>query len=772
MVIVKGGNTRNNRPRQNPAKAGGTQRRRRHIPAKMVTTQLHRTVRRRNGSTRTYSENMKAKCKPFCDMASNTWGRFEPDFEKKLKAEHRNERDIERTLVRLFKTPFTPSKITAQNDYYTYINYQWLEKTSDEIKKRARYYVQVDSFRVTQEKVYYELMEIVKEYLSKNKGRKANAIRAVYQSLYNLDNRSIENYVHKCVEMTDALLAKDDMYQLIGKLDQNEIVSWGSPFVWSVMKDEKNTKIYRSYISAPQLSIYDYLIYIEDELDDAETKKYKRAFKQHYLRFIDKMFDLCLGKNTAQRRRVSAQMVWDCEYQLLTALGCTKVKGDDPDGYNVVSTREAKEKYGFDWDKMAKAIGYTRTPSTFICTSLSYLKCAVDMLTKEDAWKSDTWRCYYLYLNFRQMMRFHSKWRLTYFEFHGKFVKGQPAPYPREIYPVFGMSYCFNTFLTNEYIARNQKDQLIQYVNNMGQDLLTVYKRIIKRNTWMSPSTKRYALLKLEHIKLVIGSPKLMREDPVLDYSTKDAYQNMLKMSLWRSKQAIHLDGKMSEVDIPVIDWEELKMVGKQSYVVNAYYTPTENSIYVPLAYLQKPFIDLDERGIEYNLAHIGYTLGHEMSHCLDDMGSKYDYKGNLHNWWTKSDRQKFNAKVRDVVNQYETFAGYDDIDMDATLSTGENLADISGLAICEEYLRDFQEKNDDAVPIRALSFHVFFVYIAIQARQKIFDEAIKAQLKTNPHPLDKYRTNCPLARLKLFQSLYNVKPKDQMYWKTTDTIW
>ena len=217
---------------------------------------------------------------------------------------------------------------------------------------------------------------------------------------------------------------------------------------------------------------------------------------------------------------------------------------------------------------------------------------------------------------------------------------------------------------------------------------------------------------------------------------------------------------------------KNFKMVGKQSYVVNAYYTPVENSIYVPLAYLQKPFIDLEERGIEYNLAHIGYTLAHEMSHCLDDMGSKYDEKGNLFNWWTNADRKVFNRKVNNIIKQYEHFAAFDGIKMDASLSTGENLADISGLAICEEYLRDFQEKNNDIVPIKALSFHMFFVYIAIQARQKIFDKAIKAQLKTNPHPMDKYRTNCPLARLELFRSLYNIKKGDKMYWQTTDTIW
>jgi putative endopeptidase len=160
------------------------------------------------------------------------------------------------------------------------------------------------------------------------------------------------------------------------------------------------------------------------------------------------------------------------------------------------------------------------------------------------------------------------------------------------------------------------------------------------------------------------------------------------------------------------------------------------------------------------------------MSHSLDDMGSKFDYKGNLHNWWTAEDRHKFDLKVKNVIKQYETFAAYDGIKMDGSLSTGENLADISGLAICMEYLRDFQKKNSDIVPIKSLSFQAFFVYIALQARQKIFDKAIKAQLKVNPHPMDKYRTNCPLARLELFRSLYNIKKGDKMYWESTDTIW
>jgi len=718
------------------------------------------------------------KCKPsdkqlqiYCSKSgNNTLKSFEKDLEKDLKEKGlwTDNYHLEKELVKMFKTPFTPSKYTPRNDFYTYINYQWMAKKSDELKSVQKYYVQVDSFRIGQEKVYYELIDIVKDYIKNNNTSRSQALKNVYESLLNLDDSATEDYVGWAINRIDKIFASNSVYRLIAEIAQNEIISWGCPIVWSVMPDDKNSKIYRSYISAPQLTAYDYTIYIEDSKEDQDTKRYKAEYKTQYLKYVEKMFDACLGKNHGFK----ATDVWDVEYDILGALGCYGIKKDDEHGYNVVTKGESLKKCGLDWNELAKQIGYKTVPDKYICTSLNYVSCMMGLLTEKDTWKSKKWQTYYYYIVFRQLIRFHSKWRLIHYEFHEKFVKGQPVPWPKEIYPVFGLSLCFNSLLSKEYIERNKQQKSIDYVKNMAEDLLTVYKRIIKRNTWLSPKTKKYALQKLDHIHLIVGSPDVLRDDPILSYQSKGAYQNLKKIAIWRYKKLIELDGKSSDADIPVIDWSEFKLVGKQPYVVNAYYTPSENSIYIPLAYLQKPFIDLDERGIEYNLAHVGYTLGHEMSHCLDDLGSQYDYKGNLHNWWTKEDREKFNRKVKDVIKQYETFAAYDGIKMDASLSTGENLADISGLAICQEYLRDFQQKNNDEIPICALSFNAFFTYIAIQARQKIFDEAIKAQLKTNPHPLDKYRTNCPLARLELFRSLYNIKKGDKMYWPSTDTIW
>jgi putative endopeptidase len=212
-------------------------------------------------------------------------------------------------------------------------------------------------------------------------------------------------------------------------------------------------------------------------------------------------------------------------------------------------------------------------------------------------------------------------------------------------------------------------------------------------------------------------------------------------------------------------------MVGTQAYIVNASYTPSKNKIYINLGYIQKPFVDLDERGIEYNLAHLGFTIGHEMSHGFDDAGSKYDATGKLNDWWTPEDKKKFKAIQADVVKQYEEFAARDGIKFDASIGIGEDMADISGLAIVTEFLRDFQEHNKDLVPISYLSFQVLFTYYAFQQKQKVNKKALSAQLKTNPHPLDKYRCNIPLSRNTLFRAIYDVKKGDKMWWHNTDTV-
>lgn len=449
-------------------------------------------------------------------------------------------------------------------------------------------------------------------------------------------------------------------------------------------------------------------------------------------------------------------------------MGCNEHIKSDPDYYNKVPTHNLEEKYGFDWNTFAKKLGFKNIPKEIVITNLNGFKCTTRLL--KENWSSKKWKTYLIFIQFKQMIRFENTLRHIHFDFHHKFLEGQPVQMPSEIYPLFGLALMFNTFLSEQYMKHNYNPLYVNYVKKMTDDLKYLFIKKIEVNDWLSPSTKKAALAKLQKLVIYVGAPENLRYDPILDYVDDDPLHNTGLLLNWKHNKSIELEGK-AIIDIPEFDWHTFKMVGTQCYMVNAYYRPNSNSIYVPLAYLQKPFIDLEERGLEYNLVYIGYTLGHELSHSLDDTGSKYDADGNLNNWWTDADRKAFKKKVKNVINQYELFAKRDGIEFDAEMSAGESLADISGMALVEGYLLDNQIANDELIKMKKMNLAKFYMNLAIQGQQLIYKKAIKAQLLTNPHPLEKYRVNCAMARLELFKQIYGIKKTDGMWWES-DTIW
>jgi predicted metalloendopeptidase len=680
--------------------------------------------------------------------------------------------NLEKEIINELKKAVSPSNITPNNDFYSYINERWLEDL--DIEAYQQYITQVDDFRLVQDKVYRELISVINEYINNPQNehtRKGKCIKNAYESFKTFNSNAQTRCLSQVVvEYIDEIRKnKQNIWLKLAVSNKNEIMSWAVPFVWSINPNEKNPKKYMCYLEPPQLTLLDNNIYYDYDDDSEEDKIYKKKYRKRYLKYLNDIFTVAFGENHGY----NVKDVYDTEVELLNAINCELIKESDmdADGYNLISKDEALKNFSFNWTEFCKGLGFTKIPEEFVTSNVNYLLCGTKLLLEK--WDSEQWRTYWIFIYIRQQTRWDEYGYKVFYDFQGNFLRGQESEVDDYLRPFFGMSFTFNTFLTKEYISRYKNEQAVEYVKTMVNDLKRVFIRIIKRNDWLEKKTKAIAIEKLESIRLIVGSPGSLREDPLLNYKPDDPWGNLVKMANWRHNQAINLVGK-DIIDIPVIDWTEIppKLVSTQAYVVNAMYTPTENSIYIPLGYIQKPFVDLDERGLEYNLAHIGFTVCHEMSHALDDWGSKYDAEGKLNNWWTKKDAEEFSKIQENIVKQYETYALYDGIKFDAWPSIGEDLADISGFAICLEYLRDFQLKNQDILPIQDLSFKAFFTYFAVQSRQKISKKAILAQLKTNPHPLDKYRCNIPLSRSNVFRAIYNVKKGDKMWWNSTNTVW
>ncbi len=741
---------------------------------KKIQTIRNKTRKNKVNDIKSISSLTEKQKELICKKLPSTFKSFEAKIDDLFK---KNNMDVtstsfnlEKEIIKEIKQAVSPSNITPNDDFYSYINERWLQDL--DVEAYQQYITQVDDFRLVQDKVYRELIEIIDSYLKNPTTRntpKGKAIKNAYESFKIYNNSEQTHCLAKTfVEYIDeARKSKSNLWKKLAHSNANEIISWGAPFVWSINPDDKNPTKYKCYLEPPEVTLLDLDIYFDYPEDTEDDVKYKKKYRAEYFKYLERLFVIAFGENHS----FNVKDIYDTEIELLNAMSCELIKEEDEDGYNLVTKKEALHDFGFNWEYFCKELGFKEVPDDFVTSNINYLLCGTKLLLEK--WDSDQWRTYWIYIYIRQQCRFDVNGWKNFFEFHGKFLRGQERNIDNYIMPIFGMSFTFNTFLTNEYILTYKNEQAVQYVKEMVEDLRRVFVRIIKRNHWLQPKTKRTAIEKLESINLLVGSPTLLREDPLLDYKSDDPWGNLIKMAIWRHEQAINLVGK-DIIDIPVIDWAQIppKMVSTQAYVVNAMYTPTTNSIYIPLGYIQKPFVDLDERGLEYNLAHIGFTIAHEMSHSLDDLGSRYDKDGKLYNWWTEKDAEQFKKIQKDIVKQYEDYAKRDGIDFDAWPSIGEDLADISGFSICLEYLRDFQLKNQDILPIQTLSFQSFFIYFALQSRQKISKKAILAQLKTNPHPLDKYRCNIPLSRSNVFRAIFKIKKGDNMWWHSTNSVW
>ena len=656
---------------------------------------------------------------------------------------------------------FAPLNIKPNNDFYDYIDYLWIKNLN--LSKQKKYIVQVDDFRLQQDKVYKQLNNIILNYIKDNNNRLSKNLNNYYQSILSMNPKSYSRKLaYEAINKIDDLINRDNPWELLAFFNKDYMISPYMPFNFSVNSDNKDPNVCRCYIEAIQFPIVDLSIYY----DDGKDVLYKEKYRKEYIKKIQKCNEALFGKNNDLNPKDS----FDVQVQIFEALGCTEVTNKEK-SYNRVSSKISIEKYGFDFYEFSKQLGFKRVPDFFITSSLNYLKCGTKLFL--DNWKTPKWRAYWIYVLCKRLIRITKGWEKITYEFRGKFERGQEEINKSEsVSSSLYMTMPFNKFLTNEYIKKYENPQAMEYTKILCEDLRSVFRRILMRNKWLQPSTKKYALKKLDHFNFIYGVQPDIPDDPDLDYGTV-LYDNMKQILEWRHTNSIRLEGN-KPIEYPEIDWTQypVKLIGTQAYIVNAAYTPSKNSIFINLGYIQKPFVDLDERGIEYNLAHLGFTIGHEMSHGFDDWGSQYGYDGKLNDWWTNKDKAHYKKIQQDVINQYEEFAARDGIKFDASIGIGEDLADISGMAICDEYLRDFQDNNKDLIPIRALSYEAFYTYFAFQQKQFVNKKAILAQLKTNPHPLDKYRCNIPISRSDIFRALYNVKKGDGMWWHNTCTVW
>jgi predicted metalloendopeptidase len=482
---------------------------------------LKKSIKNTNVLTRKYKDNCRIGLKP-----------FENKFNKvdKYGKSHISHSAKMRELAKELLSKFAPNSIKPEDDFYDYINYQWLQNVS--VKRQQDYIVQVDDFRLTQDKVYKELNDLILEYIKHHDDNLSKNLKKFYDSVINLNSKSYSKQLAKeAEELVNNFISKNNPWELLAYINKDEMIAHFAPFVWSLNPDDRNVKQYRCYVDSHRFALIDLSVYYDDGTD----VEYKKHYRNEFRKYNKALFDTLLGPND-----YDPDDVFIVEQELFNALGCTGIKQDEVNFYNKVYADEALNKYGFDWNEFSTHLGFKKPPEFFITGSLDYLKCGSELLLKN--WNSKKWKTYWISIFLNRLARITKDWESIPYDFNGKFQRGQSAINKTDFVSAsLYMSVPFNTFLTEQYVNKYYNPDTMKFAQILCEDLRLVFIRRMKRNTWLAPSTKKYALKKLKHFKFIYGIPENLREDPNLDY-TEILYDNMIKIYKWRHQKFIELE--------------------------------------------------------------------------------------------------------------------------------------------------------------------------------------------------------------------------------------
>ncbi|MBR4813941.1 MAG: M13 family peptidase, partial [Paludibacteraceae bacterium] len=172
------------------------------------------------------------------------------------------------------------------------------------------------------------------------------------------------------------------------------------------------------------------------------------------------------------------------------------------------------------------------------------------------------------------------------------------------------------------------------------------------------------------------------------------------------------------------------------------------------------------------NYGAIGVVIGHEMTHGFDDQGRQFDKDGNLTDWWTSEDAERFKAASSKMKERFSNVVVIDSMKCNGQLTLGENIADLGGLNIAHQAFLNTLTDNvkDPLIDGQNYDQRFLLAYSRIWAGN-YRDEYLRNQVITDSHANGKYRVNVQLPMLDFFYSAFGIDENDKMFVRPEERI-
>lgn len=419
---------------------------------------------------------------------------------------------------------------------------------------------------------------------------------------------------------------------------------------------------------------------------------------------------------------------------------------------NVMTIDELCAKYpNFDWKGYFTALGIP-VPEKVNVGSTAFIQHINDLLPKLTEQEIRDYLTYEVIAESAQVLS--DDFYNADFEMFSKTLSGKKEQEPRWKRAMAIPNSMFGEAIGQLYVEKYFPEENKKAMKTLVENLRVALGQHIDSLAWMSDETKKRAHEKLSTFKVKIGYP-----DKWKDYSgisidpTKSYMENCYEASKWFKQDNYKKVGKP-------VDREEWLMTPQ---TVNAYYMPTTNEICFPAAILQAPYFDINaDDAINYGA--IGVVIGHEMTHGFDDSGRQYNKDGNLQDWWTPEDAEKFKALADKLVAQFDAVEVLPGVNANGRFTLGENIADQGGLRVALTAYQNSLDGKEGEVIDGLTPLQRFYLAYATLWANNIRDEEIARLTKADPHSLGRNRVNVSLRNIGPFFEAFGIEEGDKMF--------
>ena len=639
--------------------------------------------------------------------------------------------------------------VSPKDDFYNYVNGNWMK--NNEIPDDETSWA---GFTILRKKTSKDMLNILAK--AKESGKyapetdQAKALM-IYES--KLDSVARDKAGIEPLKPTLEKIAAMNSMEDFQKLMAEEAVAVSQPFLGlAAFSNPNNSAINSAYITPGGLGLPDRDFYTNT--DPASVK-----IREQYVDHITRMLQFLGDSEEAARKQAETILAFETK---LATPRLDKVASRDFRNFNNPRSITELQKMlpQIQWEQAFEQMDINKQLDTVIVMQPKYMETLKQMFSKPDF---DTWRTVMRWSTLNNSAgMLTTEIEKANFDFYATTLNGTKKQKPADERALATVNGSVGEALGKLYVDEMFPPEAKAKAESMIENVIAAYKDRINALEWMSDSTKVKAIEKLNKFTVKVGYP-----DKWKDYSSMEVkpgntyYDNMVAVQTWNLKD------NLEKIDEPVdrTEW------GMSPQTVNAYFNPFNNEIVFPAAILQPPFYDYkaDEA---VNYGGIGAVIGHEISHAFDDSGSRFDANGNLVNWWTETDLKNFTERGNKLAEQYSNVEVLDSVFINGHFTLGENIGDLGGVLGAYDGLQRFYKENGRPDNIDGITPEQrFFMSWATVWRTKSRDEALRNQVKTDPHSPGMVRATQPLLNIDAFYEAFDIKEGDPMYLAPEDRV-